>query len=64
MMIRALLAAAIVGVTIPYAGAQFGGMPGMPGSGGPGGGFRRPAAGAAAAMPGAAEHTRPAAEAR
>jgi hypothetical protein len=40
MIIRALLAIAIVGVTIPYAGAQFGGMPGMPGSGGgPGGGF-------------------------
>ena len=36
---RALLAIAIVGATIPYAGAQFGGMPGMPGSGMPGGGF-------------------------
>ena len=42
MIIRALLAIAIVGVTIPYAGAQFGGMPGMPGSGGPGGGFGGP----------------------
>jgi len=43
MIIRALLAIAIVGVTIPYAGAQFGGMPGMPGSGGPpGGGFGAP----------------------
>ncbi len=40
---RALLALAIVGLTIPYAGAQFGGMPGMPGSGGPpGGGFGAP----------------------
>ena len=36
MMIgRALLAIALVGATIPHAGAQFGGMPGMPGSGGP-----------------------------
>jgi hypothetical protein len=35
---RALLALAIVGSTIPYAGAQFGGMPGMPGSPGAGGG--------------------------
>ena len=32
MIGRALLAIAIVGATIPYAGAQFGGMPGMPGS--------------------------------
>jgi hypothetical protein len=42
MICRALLAMAIVGGTIPYAGAQFGGMPGMPGSpgyGGPGAGF-------------------------
>ena len=39
---RALLAIAIVGATIPYAGAQFGGMPGMPGSGPPGGGFGAP----------------------
>jgi hypothetical protein len=42
---RALLAIAIVGVTIPHAGAQFGGMPGMPGSpgyGGPGAGFGAP----------------------
>ena len=31
---RFLLAAAIIGVTLPHAGAQFGGMPGMPG--GPG----------------------------
>ena len=31
-----------MGATIPYAGAQFGGMPGMPGSGPPGGGFGRP----------------------
>lgn len=36
---RALLAIVIVGATIPYAGAQFGGMPGMPGSGPPGAGF-------------------------
>src|SRR5215203_3208359 len=35
---RALLALAIVGSTIPYAGAQFGGMPGMPGGPGAGGG--------------------------
>ena len=28
---RALLAVGIVVGTIPYAGAQFGGMPGMPG---------------------------------
>jgi len=43
MMIgRALLAIAIVGMTIPYAGAQFGGMPGMPGSAPPGGGFGAP----------------------
>jgi hypothetical protein len=43
MMIgRVLLAIAIVGTTIPYAGAQFGGMPGMPGSGPPGGGFGGP----------------------
>jgi len=39
---RALLAIVIVGATIPYAGAQFGGMPGMPGSGPPGGGFGAP----------------------
>jgi hypothetical protein len=39
---RALLALAIVGSTIPYAGAQFGGMPGMPGSPGAGGGFGAP----------------------
>jgi hypothetical protein len=41
---RALLAIAIVGGTIPYARAQFGGMPGMPGSGGPspGAGFGAP----------------------
>lgn len=39
---RALLAIAIVGATIPYAGAQFGGMPGMPGGGPPGGGFGAP----------------------
>lgn len=39
---RALLAIVIVGATIPYAGAQFGGMPGMPGSGPPGGGFGMP----------------------
>jgi hypothetical protein len=31
---RALLAAAIVGITLQHAGAQFGGMPGMPGAGG------------------------------
>ena len=44
---RALLAIAIVGGTIPYAGAQFGGMPGMPGSGGPspGAGFGGPPSG-------------------
>jgi hypothetical protein len=46
---RALLALAIVGSTIPYAGAQFGGMPGMPGApgaGGPGaGGFGGPPSG-------------------
>src|SRR5262245_35875460 len=43
MMIgRGLLALAIVGLTIPHAGAQFGGMPGMPGSGPPGGGFGPP----------------------
>ena len=42
---RALLAIAIVGVTVPHAGAQFGGMPGMPGSGGPGVGFGGPPAG-------------------
>ena len=42
MICRALLAIAIVGRTIPYAGAQFGGMPGMPGSGPPGGGFGGP----------------------
>ena len=43
MMIgRALLAVAIVGMAIPYAGAQFGGMPGMPGGGSPGGGFGAP----------------------
>ncbi len=42
MVCRALLAAAIVGVTIHHAGAQFGGMPGMPGSGPPGGGFGGP----------------------
>jgi hypothetical protein len=36
---RALLAVGIVVATIPYAGAQFGGMPGLPGSGSPGGGF-------------------------
>jgi hypothetical protein len=35
---RALLAIAIVALTIPRAGAQFGGMPGMPGSPGAGGG--------------------------
>ena len=34
MVCRALLAAAIVGLTIPHAGAQFGGMPGVPGGGG------------------------------
>jgi hypothetical protein len=35
MMIgRALLATAIVGLSLHQAGAQFGGMPGMPGSGG------------------------------
>jgi hypothetical protein len=39
---RALLAIVIVGATIPYAGAQFGGMPGMPGSGPPGAGFGPP----------------------
>ena len=39
---RALLAIGIVGATIPYAGAQFGGMPGMPGSGPPGAGFGGP----------------------
>src|SRR5262245_31593621 len=40
---RALLATGIVLATIPYAGAQFGGMPGMPGSGGmPGAGFGGP----------------------
>jgi len=37
MVCRALLAAAIVGITFHHAGAQFGGMPGMPGSGGFGG---------------------------
>ena len=37
MACRALLAAAIVGLTFHNAGAQFGGMPGMPGSGGFGG---------------------------
>jgi len=42
---RALLAIAIVGVTIPHAGAQFGGMPGLPGSAPPGGGFGGPPAG-------------------
>jgi hypothetical protein len=42
MICRALLAIAIVGMTIPYAGAQFGGMPGMPGSAPPGGGFGAP----------------------
>jgi hypothetical protein len=46
MMIgRALLAIVIVSMTIPNAGAQFGGMPGMPGSGPPaggGGGFGAP----------------------
>ncbi len=42
MICRVLLAIAIVGLTIPYAGAQFGGMPGMPGSGPPGGGFGGP----------------------
>ena len=42
---RALLALAIVGSTIPYAGAQFGGMPGMPGAPGAGGGFGGPPAG-------------------
>ncbi|MPZ40636.1 MAG: hypothetical protein GEU95_21810 [Rhizobiales bacterium] len=41
---RALLAITIVGLTIPYAGAQFGGMPGMPGSPGAGGGFGAPRA--------------------
>jgi hypothetical protein len=40
---RALLAVGIVVATIPYAGAQFGGMPGMPGGGGvPGAGFGGP----------------------
>jgi hypothetical protein len=41
---RALLAVGIVVSTIPYAGAQFGGMPGMPGGGGmpPGAGFGGP----------------------
>jgi hypothetical protein len=39
---RALLATGIVLATIPYAGAQFGGMPGMPGSGMPGAGFGGP----------------------
>lgn len=39
---RALLAVVIVGATIPYAGAQFGGMPGLPGSGPPSGGFGAP----------------------
>jgi hypothetical protein len=45
---RALLALVIVGSTIPYAGAQFGGMPGMPGgpgAGGGGGGFGAPQSG-------------------
>jgi len=42
MMGRGLLAIAIVGMTIHYAGAQFGGMPGMPGSAPPGGGFGAP----------------------
>jgi hypothetical protein len=45
---RALLALAIVGLTIPYAGAQFGGMPGMPGGtpgAGGGGGFGGPPSG-------------------
>jgi hypothetical protein len=47
MICRALLAIAIVGLTIPHAGAQFGGMPGMPGGGGggaPGGAFGPPQA--------------------
>jgi len=39
---RALLALAIVGSTIPYAGAQFGGMPGMPGGSPGAGGFGGP----------------------
>ena len=39
---RALLAVGIVVATIPYAGAQFGGMPGMPGGGPPGAGFGGP----------------------
>jgi hypothetical protein len=44
MICRALLAAAVVGLTFQNAGAQFGGMPGMPGSGGGGGGFGAPQA--------------------
>ena len=39
---RALLAIGIVVGTMPYAGAQFGGMPGMPGAGPPGAGFGGP----------------------
>jgi len=45
MMGRGVLAIAIVGMTIPYAGAQFGGMPGLPGGppgGSPAKGFRDP----------------------
>jgi hypothetical protein len=43
MVYRALLAVAIVGLAIPHAGAQFGGMPGMPGApGADGGGFSPP----------------------
>jgi hypothetical protein len=38
LVYRALLAAAIVGLTFQHAGAQFGGMPGMPGAAPPGGG--------------------------
>ena len=43
MVCRALLATAIVGITLHQAGAQFGGMPGAPG--GPGAGFGGPPAG-------------------
>jgi hypothetical protein len=46
MVRRTLLVAAVVGMTLHQAGAQFGGMPGMPGGpgGSPGGGFGGPPA--------------------
>ena len=42
MIGRALLAIAIVAMTLHHAGAQFGGMPGLPGGNPPAAGFGSP----------------------